>query len=128
MVKAKTNIRCLAPRYWMLFRMVLNSYNASCDSVSVLQKEEDPFGCDPFAILHAPPRPGTTSNIPSPSVARSESPSPALPPKKCKQPPPRPAPPRPAPPAVPSGFDADFADFSGFSHKVSVRFVAVCCY
>ncbi|KAK1125459.1 hypothetical protein K0M31_005820 [Melipona bicolor] len=43
---------------------------------------KDPFGDDPFANLHAPPRP--------------ESPSPALPPKKAKQPPPRPAPPRPA--------------------------------
>ncbi|CAL7940264.1 unnamed protein product [Xylocopa violacea] len=42
---------------------------------------KDPFGDDPFANLHAPPRP--------------ESPSPALPPKKAKQPPPRPAPPRP---------------------------------
>ncbi|XP_025996403.1 epidermal growth factor receptor substrate 15-like 1 isoform X2 [Solenopsis invicta] len=42
---------------------------------------KDPFGEDPFANLHAPPRP--------------ESPSPALPPKKAKQPPPRPAPPRP---------------------------------
>ncbi|KAK7591109.1 hypothetical protein V9T40_002722 [Parthenolecanium corni] len=82
------------------------------------QKEDDPFGCDPFAILHAPPKPG--SNLPSPSVPRSESPSPALPPKKSKQPPPRPAPPRPAPPALPSGFDADFADFSSFNSKVSV--------
>ncbi|XP_011874640.1 PREDICTED: epidermal growth factor receptor substrate 15-like 1 isoform X2 [Vollenhovia emeryi] len=43
---------------------------------------KDPFGEDPFANLHAPPRP--------------ESPSPALPPKKAKQPPPRPAPPRPS--------------------------------
>ncbi|XP_043678663.1 epidermal growth factor receptor substrate 15-like 1 isoform X1 [Vespula pensylvanica] len=43
---------------------------------------KDPFGDDPFANLHAPPRP--------------ESPSPALPPKKAKQPPPRPAPPRPS--------------------------------
>ncbi|KAJ8683439.1 hypothetical protein QAD02_019231 [Eretmocerus hayati] len=42
----------------------------------------DPFGEDPFAALHAP--------------VRSTSPSPALPPKKSKQPPPRPAPPRPA--------------------------------
>ncbi|XP_034184651.1 epidermal growth factor receptor pathway substrate 15 isoform X3 [Osmia lignaria lignaria] len=42
---------------------------------------KDPFGDDPFANLHAPTRP--------------ESPSPALPPKKAKQPPPRPAPPRP---------------------------------
>ncbi|XP_043288802.1 epidermal growth factor receptor substrate 15-like 1 isoform X3 [Venturia canescens] len=43
---------------------------------------KDPFGEDPFANLHAP--------------TRAESPSPALPPKKAKQPPPRPAPPRPA--------------------------------
>ncbi|XP_028982686.1 epidermal growth factor receptor substrate 15-like 1 isoform X2 [Diachasma alloeum] len=43
---------------------------------------KDPFGDDPFANLHAP--------------TRAESPSPALPPKKAKQPPPRPAPPRPA--------------------------------
>ncbi|XP_011312407.1 epidermal growth factor receptor substrate 15-like 1 isoform X2 [Fopius arisanus] len=42
---------------------------------------KDPFGDDPFANLHAP--------------TRAESPSPALPPKKAKQPPPRPAPPRP---------------------------------
>ncbi|KAG7301169.1 hypothetical protein JYU34_014017 [Plutella xylostella] len=38
---------------------------------------------DPFAVLHAPTR---------------ASPTPALPPKKHKVPPPRPAPPRPAPP------------------------------
>ncbi|XP_044004966.1 epidermal growth factor receptor substrate 15-like 1 isoform X2 [Aphidius gifuensis] len=43
---------------------------------------KDAFGDDPFANLHAP--------------TRAESPSPALPPKKAKQPPPRPAPPRPA--------------------------------
>lgn len=48
---------------------------------SFFQATKDPFGDDPFANLHAPPRP--------------ESPSPALPPKKAKQPPPRPAPPRP---------------------------------
>ena len=46
------------------------------------QPTKDPFGEDPFANLHAP--------------TRAESPSPALPPKKAKQPPPRPAPPRPA--------------------------------
>lgn len=45
----------------------------------------DPFGSDPF---NAPKSPG-----------RVESPTPALPPKKSKQPPPRPAPPK----AVPSG-------------------------
>lgn len=46
-----------------------------------VKNTKDPFGDDPFANLHAPTRP--------------ESPSPALPPKKAKQPPPRPAPPRP---------------------------------
>ncbi|XP_049547723.1 epidermal growth factor receptor substrate 15-like 1 isoform X3 [Anopheles darlingi] len=58
---------------------------------------KDEFGCDPFAILHAP-APGQALT-PSPSRSgpppRPESPSPALPPKKAKQPPPRPAPPRP---------------------------------
>ncbi|XP_076386138.1 epidermal growth factor receptor pathway substrate 15 isoform X2 [Megachile rotundata] len=49
---------------------------------NVITTTKDPFGDDPFANLHAPPRP--------------ESPSPALPPKKAKQPPPRPAPPRPS--------------------------------
>ncbi|XP_074094552.1 epidermal growth factor receptor pathway substrate 15 isoform X2 [Cotesia typhae] len=47
-----------------------------------METAKDPFGDDPFANLHAP--------------TRAESPSPALPPKKAKQPPPRPAPPRPA--------------------------------
>ncbi|XP_040163350.1 epidermal growth factor receptor substrate 15-like 1 isoform X3 [Anopheles arabiensis] len=59
---------------------------------------KDEFGCDPFAILHAPTTAGQAlSPSPSKSVAppRPESPSPALPPKKAKQPPPRPAPPRP---------------------------------
>lgn len=51
-------------------------------TTSTTATTKDPFGDDPFANLHAPPRP--------------ESPSPALPPKKAKQPPPRPAPPRPA--------------------------------
>ncbi|XP_061933262.1 epidermal growth factor receptor substrate 15-like 1 isoform X8 [Apis cerana] len=51
-------------------------------TTSATAATKDPFGDDPFANLHAPPRP--------------ESPSPALPPKKAKQPPPRPAPPRPA--------------------------------
>uniref|UniRef100_A0AAG5DT52 Epidermal growth factor receptor substrate 15-like 1 n=1 Tax=Anopheles atroparvus TaxID=41427 RepID=A0AAG5DT52_ANOAO len=59
---------------------------------------KDEFGCDPFAILHAPTSASQTlTPSPSRSVAppRPESPSPALPPKKAKQPPPRPAPPRP---------------------------------
>ncbi|XP_043261752.1 epidermal growth factor receptor substrate 15-like 1 isoform X2 [Colletes gigas] len=51
-------------------------------STTATTATKDPFGDDPFANLHAPPRP--------------ESPSPALPPKKAKQPPPRPAPPRPS--------------------------------
>ncbi|KAG8331469.1 hypothetical protein J6590_108532 [Homalodisca vitripennis] len=82
--------------------------------------DKDPFGCDPFAILHAP----TAASGPPP---RPESPSPALPPKKSKQPPPRPAPPRPLQPPTPSPTPADtsdpfaansgFADFSNFNSK-----------
>ncbi|XP_064211795.1 epidermal growth factor receptor substrate 15-like 1 isoform X3 [Tribolium castaneum] len=85
--------------------------------------DKDPFGCDPFAVLHAPTRDGA----PPP---RPTSPSPALPPKKSKQPPPRPAPPRPSqPPGVkrtsqPDLFGNDafgtsggFADFSDFDSK-----------
>lgn len=62
-------------------------------------KKEEVKG-DPFAILHAPT---STSQIisPSPSLGQStgqplrmDSPGPALPPKKSKQPPPRPAPPK----------------------------------
>lgn len=56
-----------------------------------LQPGKDAFGCDPFAVLHAP----TAASAGGPPP-RPESPSPALPPKKSKQPPPRPAPPRPA--------------------------------
>ena len=92
------------------------------------QEDKDAFGCDPFAVLHAPTRDG------APAPPRPTSPSPALPPKKSKQPPPRPAPPRPAqPPAVKrpsqtdlfsSGNDSfsssggGFADFSDFDSKV----------
>lgn len=68
--------------------------------------DKDPFGCDPFAILHAPTREGGAT-----------SPSPALPPKKGKQPPPRPAPPRPQPPR-PSQ-PPQFANFADFDSKVS---------
>ncbi|KAJ1523908.1 hypothetical protein ONE63_010459 [Megalurothrips usitatus] len=105
---------------------------------------KDAFGCDPFAILHAPTAASAGGGGPPP---RPESPSPALPPKKSKQPPPRPAPPRPATgpsirPAqtVPSpspdprsgsddAFGADpfggsgggggFADFANFDNKFS---------
>ncbi|XP_019871079.1 epidermal growth factor receptor substrate 15-like 1 isoform X3 [Aethina tumida] len=95
------------------------------------EPEKDPFGCDPFAILHAPTRDGS-------APPRPTSPSPALPPKKSKQPPPRPAPPRPAaPPAkrasqgdafgggtadpfsASSGGGGGFADFSDFDAKFS---------
>jgi hypothetical protein len=97
------------------------------------KKLQDPFGEDPFAALHAPLRP--------------ESPSPALPPKKSKQPPPRPAPPRPIQgpqtllrrsPPITSLINSndpfnninsinnttnnafDFADFAKFNQKVSI--------
>ncbi|KAK9874093.1 hypothetical protein WA026_002447 [Henosepilachna vigintioctopunctata] len=92
------------------------------DATSLPQEvDKDPFGCDPFAILHAPTRDGSTHPRPT-------SPSPALPPKKSKQPPPRPAPPRPQPPKKitsndPFGSDTfgssgGFADFSDFDSKV----------
>ncbi|XP_044263752.1 epidermal growth factor receptor substrate 15-like 1 isoform X4 [Tribolium madens] len=90
---------------------------------STVEPDKDPFGCDPFAVLHAPTRDGA-------APPRPTSPSPALPPKKSKQPPPRPAPPRPAqPPTVkrssqPDLFGNDaftssggFADFSNFESK-----------
>ncbi|XP_063921366.1 epidermal growth factor receptor substrate 15-like 1 isoform X2 [Zophobas morio] len=96
---------------------------------SAVEEDKDAFGCDPFAVLHAPTRDG------APAPPRPTSPSPALPPKKSKQPPPRPAPPRPAqPPAVKrpsqtdlfsSGNDSfsssggGFADFSDFDSKFS---------
>lgn len=94
-----------------------------------MQDEKDPFGCDPFAVLHAPTRDGSMAG-------RSASPGPALPPKKNKQPPPRPAPPRPAPPGpkspVQDAFGAArndpfaaegagggaFANFADFDDKV----------
>ncbi|KAK5647503.1 hypothetical protein RI129_002395 [Pyrocoelia pectoralis] len=86
---------------------------------------KDPFGCDPFAILHAPTRDS------APLPPRPTSPSPALPPKKGKQPPPRPAPPRPAPPSVKqmddfgssdpfsSSSGGSFANFADFDAKFS---------
>lgn len=94
---------------------------------------KDEFGCDPFAILHAPTN-ASQALTPSPSKSvappRPESPSPALPPKKAKQPPPRPAPPRPlqgptptkpAPPATDAFGDSSggggFANFADFDNK-----------
>lgn len=99
---------------------------------AVPETNKDPFGCDPFAILHAPTR-GDVSPAPGDGAPpRPTSPSPALPPKKSKVPPPRPAPPRPAAPpkvksADPFGGDAfggsnsssGFADFSDFETKLS---------
>ncbi|XP_018318653.1 epidermal growth factor receptor substrate 15-like 1 isoform X2 [Agrilus planipennis] len=94
------------------------------------EEDKDPFGCDPFAVLHAPTRDGA----PPP---RPTSPSPALPPKKSKQPPPRPAPPRPNPPSKLSQNDpfgsagihdpfsssntGEFADFADFDSKCCHR-------
>lgn len=94
---------------------------------------KDEFGCDPFAILHAPTNASQIlTPSPSKSVAppRPESPSPALPPKKAKQPPPRPAPPRPlqgptpTKPAPTAAMDAfgdssggSFANFADFDNK-----------
>ncbi|XP_031329295.1 epidermal growth factor receptor substrate 15-like 1 isoform X2 [Photinus pyralis] len=76
-------------------------------NVQNTENSKDPFGCDPFAILHAP----TRDSAPPP---RPTSPSPALPPKKGKQPPPRPAPPRPAPPGAKQQAD-DFGSSDPFS-------------
>ncbi|XP_034132647.1 epidermal growth factor receptor substrate 15-like 1 isoform X2 [Drosophila guanche] len=85
---------------------------------------KDDFGSDPFAALHAPTGQG---QVLSPNAQRSgppprpESPSPALPPKKSKVPPPRPAPPRGPQPT--SGFGGGggggggFADFEDFDNK-----------
>nr|CAH7760911.1 unnamed protein product [Callosobruchus chinensis] len=75
------------------------------------EADKDQFGCDPFAVLHAPTRDsmGATS-----APARPSSPSPALPPKKSKVPPPRPAPPRPSlPPASKKSADSGFGDAFG---------------
>ncbi|KAH8329473.1 hypothetical protein KR074_011523 [Drosophila pseudoananassae] len=82
---------------------------------------KDDFGSDPFAALHAPTgqgqvlSPNTGKSGPPP---RPESPSPALPPKKSKLPPPRPAPPRAAPPATSFGGSGGFADFEEFDNKL----------
>lgn len=56
------------------------AFGATNPGPSEVAAAADPFGTDPFApVQHA---------------ARAESPTPALPPKKGKQPPPRPAPPK----------------------------------
>lgn len=121
-----------------------NKFNIKMNKILIinnLQAGKDEFGCDPFAILHAPtsasqilsPSPNPKSSVTS--SMRSESPSrPELPPKKAKQPPPRPAPPRPsAGPTTPkpqsqsgdafsSGFSSGgFADFADFDNKVKKK-------
>ncbi|KAG6455951.1 hypothetical protein O3G_MSEX009491 [Manduca sexta] len=57
---------------------------------------DDGAWADPFAVLHAP--------------ARDATPTPALPPKRHKTPPPRPAPPRPTPPHKTDRANMDFTD------------------
>lgn len=112
-----------------------NSFdNANQPTEVTKEAEKDPFGCDPFAVLHAPTRDSVA--VSSGPPARPSSPSPALPPKKSKQPPPRPAPPRPAaPPGFKKPQDAfgsdpfeggfgsggGFADFTNFEAKLSPR-------
>lgn len=75
---------------------------------------KDDFDSDPFAMLHAPPK----------GSKPPESPSPALPPKQAKKPPPRPAPPRPALPKANDGFGSSgFANFDDFDMKASTTSV-----
>ncbi|KAJ0174366.1 hypothetical protein K1T71_010512 [Dendrolimus kikuchii] len=60
---------------------------------------------DPFAVLHAPTRSSAGSG-----GAPAATPTPALPPKRHRTPPPRPAPPRPNPPNKTDRAAMDFAD------------------
>ncbi|XP_055690639.1 epidermal growth factor receptor substrate 15-like 1 isoform X2 [Lutzomyia longipalpis] len=80
---------------------------------------KDKFDEDPFAILHAPTTGGApnlhTNIAPSSQMAyRSTSPIPALPPKKSKQPPPRPAPPKSIQTKV-KQFESESNDFANFA-------------
>ncbi|XP_030763362.1 epidermal growth factor receptor substrate 15-like 1 isoform X3 [Sitophilus oryzae] len=109
-----------------------NSFDNPQKPQPAAEPDKDPFGCDPFAVLHAPTRAEqiTTGSGGAPPP-RPSSPSPALPPKKSKQPPPRPAPPRPSQPPAPvkkqqDAFGSDpfggeggdgFADFANFDSK-----------
>ncbi|GAB0100609.1 epidermal growth factor receptor substrate 15-like 1 [Sergentomyia squamirostris] len=85
---------------------------------------KDKFDEDPFAILHAPAAGGNvhTNIAPTSQMAyRSTSPIPALPPKKAKQPPPRPAPPKSMQNKV-KPFESesnDFANFADFEKHLS---------
>ncbi|XP_076257907.1 epidermal growth factor receptor pathway substrate 15 isoform X2 [Rhynchophorus ferrugineus] len=108
-----------------------NAFNDTQKITTASEPDKDAFGCDPFAVLHAPTRDNPTAVTSAGPPPRPSSPSPALPPKKSKQPPPRPAPPRPAQPPVVkknqdafgsdpfgSGSEADgFADFANFDSK-----------
>ncbi|XP_056646712.1 epidermal growth factor receptor substrate 15-like 1 isoform X3 [Diorhabda sublineata] len=106
-----------------------NAFDNPQNKSATTEADKDPFGCDPFAILHAPTRDGSAPPRPS-------SPSPALPPKKSKNPPPRPAPPRPQPPNMKKSQQADafgsdpfgnrggFADFSDFDAKFNDKPIA----
>ncbi|XP_065168555.1 epidermal growth factor receptor substrate 15-like 1 isoform X8 [Atheta coriaria] len=98
-----------------------NAFGDNKNTSVTPEPDKDAFGCDPFAVLHAPTRDGSAPGRPT-------SPSPALPPKKAK--PPRPAPPRPQPPKFnantqpdPFSSNADpfssggFADFANFDSK-----------
>ncbi|XP_017785311.1 PREDICTED: epidermal growth factor receptor substrate 15-like 1 isoform X2 [Nicrophorus vespilloides] len=104
-----------------------NAFGDAKANATTPEPDKDPFGCDPFAVLHAPTRDGA-------GPGRPTSPSPALPPKKSK--PPRPAPPRPQPPSFKapqqdpfsapnssdpfsSGGAGGFADFADFDAKFS---------
>ncbi|XP_034652803.1 epidermal growth factor receptor substrate 15-like 1 isoform X1 [Drosophila subobscura] len=102
-----------------------DAFGGSKSSAITPEPGKDDFGSDPFAALHAPTGQG---QVLSPNAQRSgppprpESPSPALPPKKSKVPPPRPAPPRGPQPT--SGFGGGggggggFADFEDFDNKL----------
>ncbi|XP_022228793.2 epidermal growth factor receptor substrate 15-like 1 isoform X2 [Drosophila obscura] len=105
-----------------------DAFGGSKSSAITPEPGKDDFGSDPFASLHAPTGQG---QVLSPNAQRSgppprpESPSPALPPKKSKVPPPRPAPPRGPQPT--SGFGGGgagggggggFADFEDFDNKL----------
>ncbi|XP_050510062.1 epidermal growth factor receptor substrate 15-like 1 isoform X2 [Diabrotica virgifera virgifera] len=106
-----------------------NAFDGSQNKAAPTESDKDPFGCDPFAVLHAPTRDGS-------APPRPTSPSPALPPKKSKNPPPRPAPPRPQPPNFKKGQQSDafgsdpfggggsFADFSNFDAKFTNKPIA----
>ncbi|XP_055700710.1 epidermal growth factor receptor substrate 15-like 1 isoform X2 [Phlebotomus papatasi] len=92
--------------------------SGSADTNVTSSDTKDKFDEDPFAILHAPTTGGGnvhTNIAPSSQLAyRSTSPIPALPPKKSKQPPPRPAPPKSIQSKVKT-FESESNDFANFA-------------